>query len=532
LILNRPTEGLGAGIYHYDPGTHGLIRGTPASGEEIRYALNREDGVHNAPAVIVVAGDMVRQANKYSNRGWRYTLIEAGIASERIVDAATEAGLGSLVFGGYDDAVMSRMLFGADTPRVRTLVVVALGRPATKPLPDVDLEQLHNYLDGLFVGEGRLVEGTGTTDLWRRPGDLSFHQVLATIRSENDENPDPAENRTCGGTAASITAARAKAIVECVERHSSGNMRVDRVGPATEVNPGFDLSAYAALTTEQINAHHYLSRFDPDEPLQWVIARDLYSDAETFVPVDLVYYPLSTKTLGRELLTAANSSGIASHTDPAEAVNRALLELIERHAILTSWHTQLKPVLVPPHSLTEYLNNRRDYWHAQGYELLVLDYSTEGVPVAGIAIGSDTTFPAFAFGSAAAPTWKASVIKALHEAEVGMAGHRGLRENIVSADSIVTPIDHGRFHAYDTERTAWNFLKSAVTPETYRTPEPLDGMMGAIERFRPLAVRIDSTDPIHTYRVLSPRVFPISFGASLEHRPSWSQAPDLPHFIA
>lgn len=494
--------------------------------------VNREDGVHNAPAVIVVAGDMDRQTRKYSNRGWRYTLIEAGIAAERIESAAREAGFGSLVFGGYDDAALGRLLFGADTPQVRTLVTIALGQPATQQLPDVDLEQLHNDLDDRFVGEGRIVESTGITDLWRKPGDLSFHQVLATIRPENEDIPSPSENRTCGGTGASITAARAKAIVECIERSASGNMRVDRIGPATEVNPGFDPYAYAPLTTEQIEAHHYLANFDPHEPLQWVAAQDLYSGTETFVPVDFVYYPLSTERLGRKLLTAANSSGIASHTDSNEAIHRALFELIERHSILTSWHTQQKPISVPSDVLTDYLNNRRDYWHTQGYELLVLDYSTEGVPVAGVAIGADDTFPAFAFGSAAAPTWEAAVVKALHEAEVGMAGHRGLKEDPIPADEISTPIHHGRFHAYDPQRTAWSFLKSAKAPSTYATPKPLNNITRVIEKYRPLSVEIDSPDPIRTYRVLSPHVFPISFGASLEHRPSWSTAPDLPHFIA
>lgn len=532
LILNRPVGDLSTGIYHYDPVAHALIQGTAASREEVRYALNREDGVHNAPAVIVVAGDMDRQTKKYSNRGWRYTLIEAGIATERILNAARNAGLGSLVFGGYDDVAMSRLLFGADTPQVRTLVTIALGKPTTKPLPDVDLEQLHDQLDDEFVGEGRIVEGTGVTDLWRKPGDLSFHQVLATIRSENEDVQSPAEHRTCGGTGASITAARAKAIVECVERYASGNMRVDRIGPATEVNPGFDPYVYAPFTAEQIKAHHYLTKFDPHEPLQWVVAHDLYSGAETFVPVEFVYYPLSTKRLGRQMLTAANSSGIASHTDSTEAVHRALFELIERHSVLTSWHTQLKPISVPPDALTDYLNNRRIYWHTQGYELRALDYSTEGVPTAGIAIGSGAKFPAFAFGSAAAPTWEAAVVKALHEAEVGMAGHRGLKEDPIPPNEIITPIHHGRFHAYDPQRTAWTFLKSAETPNTYTTPHPLENVAQVVERYRPLSVRIDSPDPIHTYRVLSPHVFPISFGASLEHRPGWSTAPDLPHFIA
>jgi thiazole/oxazole-forming peptide maturase SagD family component len=532
LILNRPTESWGMGAYHYVAAEHGLVPIAPVSTEELRYVLNREDGIFNAPAVVVIAGDMNRQTTKYSNRGWRYTLIEAGIAVDRIVNSAHAADLGSLVFGGYDDVAMSRLLYGKDAQQVRSIVAVALGRPSNSALPDLDLERLHNLLDVEFVGDGRLVEHAGPTDFWRRPGDLSFHQVLATAHAESSGFPTPLEDRTCSGTAASIIAARAKAIVECIERNASEKVRVDRVGPGREVNPGFELSAFAPLSPEQVDAHAFLQSFDPDVSLQWVSATDLQTGKGTFVPVDLVFYPLSTKTLGRPLLYAANSSGIAAHTDPAEAQRRALLELIERHTVLTSWHEQCAPVRVPTSGLSDYLRRRREYWRGQGYDLHLLDYSTDGIPVAGVIIGSDATFPAFAFGSAAATTWSSAVLKAFQEAEVGIAGHRSLREDPIPADSVRTPLHHGTYHAYDPNRVAWTFLLSSATQRSWEEPAALFDLSPVIDTYLPLAVRIDSPEPIHTWRVLSPRVFPVSFGRSLEHRPAWSKAPKVPHFIA
>ncbi|MDV8079640.1 YcaO-like family protein [Rhodococcus sp. IEGM 1370] len=427
VVLNKAVGELPEGLYHYHSPTHSLITAEgDASPEELRYALNREDCVHNAPAVIVISGDMHRQTEKYANRGWRYTLIEAGIAAERLVDGATERGLGSLVFGGYDDYAMSRLLFGDSTPQVRTIVTVAVGHSSINAQPDVDLESLHYELDHLFVGEGKLVEGAGTTNQSRRPGDLSFHQVLATLRAANGYANSLADDRTCGGTGASIVAARTKAIVECVERHSSGNLRIDRTGPATEVNPSFDIAAFVPLTANQIDACAYLDHYRPDRVLEWSEAQDLHSGAKEYLPVDLIYYPLSTRILGRPLLQAANSSGIATHTDPAEATSRALLELIERHSVLASWHNQQPPTIVPDHVLPKYAINRRRYWRQLGYELYIFDYMAEGVPVVGVAIGSSEQFPAFSFGSAASTMWHGAVVKALHEAEVGIAGYRSL----------------------------------------------------------------------------------------------------------
>lgn len=532
LLLNRKTGELGPGIYHYASTHHSLVPGPETSNEELRHALNREDGVYNAPAVLLIAGDMDRQCEKYSNRGWRYTLIEAGIATDRIVNAADEIGLGSLVFGGYDDTAMNRLVFGCDDTNVRSIVTVALGHITDELRPDRDLEALHDYVDREFVGPGRLVVSAGPTDLWRRPGDLSFHQVLATTAPKSGDDASSAEDRTCGGTGASIIAARAKAIVECIERDVSGVLRVDRTGPATEVNPDFDLSKFVPLTAEQIAAHEYLQAFDPGQNLQWSVATNLATRAQEFVPVDLVYYPLSTKTLGRRLLQAANSSGVASHTDPLEAQHRALLELLERHAVLTSWHRQTPPTQVPETAWGNYLRRRRSYWASQGIKLRVLDYTIDGVPIAGVVITDASGTATFAFGSAAAITWEAAVNKAFQEAEVGVAAQRSLGEKAVSLHDVATPLDHGRFHAYDSERTAWSFLSSGQIPARWAAPNPLCDFTNLYDIYQPLAIMIDSPPPISTCRVLSPRIFPISFGTSLEHRPAWSVAPNVPHFIA
>lgn len=532
VVLNRAVGDLAMGTYHYEPGSHSLVPAGQPSREEIRYALNREDGVHHAPVVIVVSGDMERQTKKYSNRGWRYTLIEAGIAVERLLREAEGVGLASLVFGGYDDRALTRLLYGDDGARVRTVVTVAVGHETSESLPDLDLETLHGQLDDLFVGEGRIIDSSGSTDLWREPGDLSFHQVLATLRADDETDPSPVERRMCGGTGASIVVARTKAIVECVERLSSGVVRVDRTGSAQEVNPQFDPAPFVLLDRDQLDGAPFLMPFDPSTIIEWVRGHDLYSNAETFLPIDLVYYPLSTRTLGRNLLFAANSSGIASHTDPTEATRRALLELVERHAVLTSWHEQKPAAALPSTALSPYVRNRQSYWGTQGYELRVLDFSVHGVPVAGVAIGSSTVFPAFAFGSAAALDWQDAVVKALQEAEVGIAGERSSTSGPIAAGDVISPLDHGRFHAYDSSRTAWTFLSSAGTPETHDLPATLRNLEEVIATTRPVAVQIDSPSPIHTYRVLSPSLFPISFGVALEHRPSWSMAPMIPHFIA
>jgi len=275
-----------------------------------------------------------------------------------------------------------------------------------------------------------------------------------------------------------------------------------------------------------------LAHFERGTSMQWSSGHVVATGATVSVPVELVNYPIARAALGRNPVLAANSSGIASHTSDDEAIRRGFLELLERHAVLTSWHRQAPPARVPPFAYTPYLASRARYWAGQGYVMHVLDYSLNGIPIIGVVVGSATVTPSFTFGSAAAESWTDAAHKAMHEAEVGLAGYRAHPEGPLLPEEVHTPLDHGRLHAYDVSRTALQFLSGGQL----NTDPPVNATAGAVGQalsdFAVIAVRIDSPDPIRTFRVLSPAAFPISFGYSLEHRPAWSVAPDLPHFIA
>ena len=534
VVLRRTDGAISPGLYHYDAKKHVLVRAGETCEEQILFALNRADGIHNSPAVIVISADFKRQSSKYANRGWRYTLVEAGVAVERILHLSLDVGLASLVFGGYDDIELSRILYAGEADDVRTVTTVALGHKAQTAAPDLDLEHLNAVLDELFVGEDGIVESTGATNLWRLPGDLSFHQVLSTVRAPQGATGPQAEskNRMCGGTGPSIVQARAKAIVEAVERHASGLVRVDSTGTPDEVSNAIDVPVFIRLSREQVDAHDYLAHFERGTSMQWSSGHVVATGATVSVPVELVNYPIARAALGRNPVLAANSSGIASHTRDDEAIRRGFLELLERHAVLTSWHRQVPPARVPLFAYTPYLASRARYWAGQGYVMHVLDYSLNGIPIIGVVVGSATVTPSFTFGSAAAESWTDAAHKAMHEAEVGLAGYRAHPEGPLLPEEVHTPLDHGRLHAYDVSRTALQFLSGGQL----NTDPPVNATAGAVcqalSDFAVIAVRIDSPDPIRTFRVLSPAAFPISFGYSLEHRPEWSVAPDLPHFIA
>lgn len=102
-------EGLGAGIYRYDPFTHSLalVKGGDFSLELYRAALN-QDWVKEAPLCIIIAADFSRTTSRYGARGERYVYMEAGHVGQNIYLQATALGLGTVAVGAfYDDQLKS-----------------------------------------------------------------------------------------------------------------------------------------------------------------------------------------------------------------------------------------------------------------------------------------------------------------------------------------------------------------------------------------------------------------------------------------
>jgi ribosomal protein S12 methylthiotransferase accessory factor YcaO len=84
-----------------------------------------------------------------------------------------------------------------------------------------------------------------------------------------------------------------------------------------------------------------------DVKYQWRVgARG--TGAATIVPVELVYFPVHSKDIGRQLCGTATSSGVAAHISIEEARRSALLELIERDAFVRHWIARRPPAFVTP----------------------------------------------------------------------------------------------------------------------------------------------------------------------------------------
>jgi ribosomal protein S12 methylthiotransferase accessory factor len=80
-----------------------------------------------------------------------------------------------------------------------------------------------------------------------------------------------------------------------------------------------------------------------DEPLTWHRARHLASGADVWVPAGLVSYPAPAETPRFD----PGPSGAAAHLDRDRALRGALLETVERDALITAWACRLQLRAVP-----------------------------------------------------------------------------------------------------------------------------------------------------------------------------------------
>lgn len=132
LVLAERVEGLPAGLYRYLPQTGELAvwqDGDPAvSGQALQKAALDQPAIGLAPVVLVITGDPTLLERKYGSRAERFTIQEAGHASQNVYLMAEALSLGTVVIGGYSDESVASVLRLPETWMPLSLMPV--GHPA------------------------------------------------------------------------------------------------------------------------------------------------------------------------------------------------------------------------------------------------------------------------------------------------------------------------------------------------------------------------------------------------------------------
>jgi SagB-type dehydrogenase family enzyme len=113
ITVRRPLDPLGPGVWWFDPDRAevALVDAAVPALKHVILPLPVTDALLAAgEPVIFVSADLERMSRKYANRGYRYALLEAGAAMQNAYLAAAELELPIRAVGGFDDAVVHRLL--------------------------------------------------------------------------------------------------------------------------------------------------------------------------------------------------------------------------------------------------------------------------------------------------------------------------------------------------------------------------------------------------------------------------------------
>jgi SagB-type dehydrogenase family enzyme len=131
-------EGLEAGLFHYAVDRHGmelLRRGNFA--RQFSEMTFDPATFSRAAVAFVLTGVFNRAHFKYGERGYRFTLLEAGHICQNMLLAATAQELGAVAVGGFIDDEVNELL-DLDGVDEAAVYLVAVGHPAVRPVPRED----------------------------------------------------------------------------------------------------------------------------------------------------------------------------------------------------------------------------------------------------------------------------------------------------------------------------------------------------------------------------------------------------------
>ena len=505
VLIEKPQDGLDSGYYEYDAEKNLLVCfNDDVDIEQLKYCFNQEEMPFGSSAQIVIAADLDRQPYKYANRGYRLTLIETGHVAENISFYCAEQGLGSCEMGGVQDGPLKQEL--ELSGNIWPILAIPVGYPA-----DFETEQFNKIrFVEKCVGADHPVK-----DVWTRvfDSDSSFFGATTTYPDENGNI------QYAGATSPSYADAVFKATIEGYERYQSSQVRVDFRGCANQV-PGkwLDPRMYFPLAREQ-SKKCGVKFFTNDLVINWTLGTN-YDDSKIYIPSDLVYYGQKDD---KNRIYYGNSSGIAAHFGFNDAKKRAVVELIERDAIMRNWFSQKPPRSIEEKVLPVHARKRIRHWAKQGRKLIVLQIPSDFGMVFETIIISDE-YPCFVSGAAATidtSSVDSTILKSVQEAEYNLLlVLRYPNMTPIDPKSVSTPADHGRVYYFKENVEKLRWLWAEAIPEDYirKSTTITDFDWFCNEQLRLVTVDLsDRKSDLKVVRVFSPLLVPINFGFDSAH---------------
>lgn len=109
LVLNR-VEGLKKGLYHYHVRTNSLEYLWEVDLKQLKSCFPGQSFVVSSRAVIVITAVISRLTSKYSERSYRYALLESGHLCQNFYLIGEAINVGICALGGFRDEAIRDLL--------------------------------------------------------------------------------------------------------------------------------------------------------------------------------------------------------------------------------------------------------------------------------------------------------------------------------------------------------------------------------------------------------------------------------------
>lgn len=501
LVLMKTGHGFSKGVYEVRFGEDRLVRLQKLHTDvfEVSRAFIDPLMLEKIHGLVVVSGAFSISAEKYGNRSLLYVPLEAGHVAQNILLSAQESSVDTLQVGGFVDLLLSRAL------RL-----------------DEEYAPLTTILFGVeeLTGDTALEEKSPLFIDWAVPLAGTFAPPFAIASARVSEKRSWSHGRD-----ADPRLALTKAISEAREWGSCGCLSPNMVKARfRDLQNAVDPREVILFSPEQYQSEGFhFGEFGEDTECEWAPAKELKTGAKAYILADLVYFPYFPET---PYHAYANSSGCAAHPSRDLAIEKAILELVERDAFMNAYLLKLDTPAILQHTLSQDVELRIEALRNQGFEVVVKDLSLDLAPVVAVFAQSErlsfttcaasSSFDVMDAVSHALLEVEASVLARLHNGEPS----EQLPENVVM------PLDHGRLYAQK------KFFKKADFMIASTREKPLSELgSGAAHTLSDLLMRIESlgwsvyivdlelseelggNNGLHIVRAIVPGMVPMTFGA-------------------
>lgn len=336
--------------------------------------------------------------------------------------------------------------------------------------------------------------------------------------------------------------AQLKALAEAVERQACVRLPASALhGPASVAGDPFPPDTLVRYTDAQYALPGFpCVRFDPQEPRWWVPARSALGPEERMVAADFACGPQAFAPAYRErMIGRVTSSGSASGTSIADAVQRAVLELVERDAFLRHWFAQVPGQAVEPASLPAWAAARLRVLTRQGCRAGI-QCLQRGLHPTWLAWAQHEALHFTCVGAASGLDADEALRCALGELDTqALARLAGVPPRAIAPEHVRTPGDHGAIYAMPEYFRDADALLSATASVRYEAvaasfaldAEALYARLAAaghgpwwVDLSLPEAADVLDGAPLYTVRAVAPGLIPMAFGCRL---PPWGMAEEL-----